>query len=113
MKRKRFRMKIKYLLSKPVVLSLLLSVIWWCITFGTNMLVYSFYNDYFMALYPLLWVVSALIISLIYTKTNKELLSKEQMTKIAIYSFAIVFLFFITATSLIFCYFLQIGRAHV
>lgn len=100
-------MKIKYLLSKPVVLSLLLSVIWWCITFGTNMLVYSFYNDYFMALYPLLWVVSALIISLIYTKTNKELLSKEQMTKIAIYSFAIVFLFFITATSLIFCYFLH------
>lgn len=102
-------MKIKNLLSKPFVLSLLLLVIWWCVTFGSNMLFYSLYKGYFTTLffYPLFWAISALIISLIYTKTNKELLSKNQMTKISIYSFTIVFLFFIIATSFLFCYFLH------
>jgi len=83
-------------LNKPSVLSLLFMVVLFCISFSFDILFHFFKVNPSVVFLPFSWVISALIVGIIYTKINKELLSKKNKIKIAIYSLSVLLIFFLS-----------------
>lgn len=73
-------------LKKPIVLSLLFLPIVICISLAIDIPFELLKINYGIIVIPVSFTITAFIFGLIYTKTSKEMLSKEQKMKIFIYS---------------------------
>lgn len=90
-------MKKNNLLSKPFVLSLLFLPIIICVSLTLELIFHLFKLKNGIISFPITNTIAALIFGLIYTKINKDMLSKKQKTRIALYFFLICFIIFTTA----------------
>ena len=64
--------------KKPIILSLLFMLFLFVVTLCLNTVCALFKLQIDIIIYPLIWALAAFIIGIIYTKINKEPLSKNQ-----------------------------------
>lgn len=88
------------LLNKPIILSLLFMFILFCISFSSDTLLTFLKFKTNIAALPIFWALAALLVGIIYTKIKKEPLSKNQKTKITLYSLFVLLTLFVVILTL-------------
>lgn len=87
-------MKNKFL-SKPIVLSLLFILLGFLFSYFFDGIFSVFKINFDIISIPFVWVISALFVGIIYTTATKEMLSKNQKIKVALYSLSILLALFL------------------
>lgn len=92
-------MKFENLLSKPIILSLLFMLFLFIFSLCLNSVFILFNVNFGFIIYPLIWALVAFFVGVLYTKTNKKLLSKNQKIKTVSYTLSVLLLLFLLLMS--------------